>query len=180
MLRGFRSSDRGLIKFALEFKDYNVIIPSYPGYDATEELEERHTALAYANFIRDFAGFLDLKNVTLIGHSFGTLVGLIYATEHPGRIKNLILIAPIPKPNATVKASSLYFRIGQILPPPLDYKGLTSRLIQDPIRHYVIQSKHPDITAEIMAEGEQELRELKPKINTENFISVGEINPEQW
>jgi len=180
MLRGFRSSNRGLVKFALEFEGYNVIIPSYPGYDATEELQERHTALAYAKFIRDFADFLKLSDVTLIGHSFGTLVGLIYATEYPGRVKNLVLIAPIPKPNTSVKASSLYFRIGQILPPPLDYKWLTSRLIQDPIRRYVIQSRHRDIKADIMDEGEQELRELKPKINTENFISVGEINPEAW
>jgi len=123
---------------------------------------------------------LDLTGITIIGHSFGTLVGLIYVINNPGRIKNMVLIAPIPKPNLSVKTSSLYFHIGKILPSPINYRWLTSRLIQDPIRKYVIQTKYPDIHAEIMDEGEQELRELKPKINTQNFLSVNQINAGDW
>src|SRR4051812_22702450 len=77
MLHGFRSSHEGLLKLAREFSHYHLIIPDFPGYGLTDELTGNHSVLAYAEFVADFVRALQLTNITVLGHSFGALVGLI-------------------------------------------------------------------------------------------------------
>lgn len=181
MLHGFRSSHQGLMKLAQEFPDHHLIIPDFPGYGLTQELNtERHTIQAYADVIAGLLDRLDLQNVTLMGHSFGALVGLAYAADHPGRLLNLVLISPVPKPNLVSRAGGLYYLIGRALPAPLDKQWLTSRRLQRPVRNFVMRTDDPVIHAEVMDEGERELEDLRPNINLENYFSLASVNPDEW
>lgn len=181
MLHGFRSSHQGLMKLAQEFPEHHLIIPDFPGYGLTQELEgERHTIAAYADVIGGLLDKLDLHSVTLMGHSFGALVGLAYAAEHPERVLNLVMISPVPKPNLVSRAGGLYYLIGSALPAPLDKHWLTSRRLQRPVRNFVSRNDDPLIHAEVMDEGERELDDLRPNINLENYFSLANVHPDEW
>ena len=180
MLRGFRSSDEGLMSLAAQFSDFHLIIPDFPGYGQTDELTIPHTVSAYAKVIFDLLISLKLKEITLIGHSFGGLVALVCASQHPELISKLVLIAPVSKPNIISRFTSLYYIIGRVLPEPLGRHWLTSRSIHQPIRNYVVRTQDPQLHAQIMSEGERELKELRPNINIENYLSLINFDPTQW
>jgi pimeloyl-ACP methyl ester carboxylesterase len=180
MLHGFRSSHQGLMKLAQEFPDHHLIIPDFPGYGLTDELAEGNTVPAYADVIGGLIEALGLENVTVIGHSFGALVGLAYAAEHPQRVLNLVLVSPVPKATLASRAGGLYYLIGRALPAPLDRRWLTNRHLQRPVRNFVMRTNDPVIHAEVMSEGERELEDLRPNINLENYFSLASINPSIW
>jgi pimeloyl-ACP methyl ester carboxylesterase len=180
MLHGFRSSHQGLMKLAHEFPDHHLIIPDFPGYGLTDELAGEHTVPAYADVIAGLIAALKLTQVTLIGHSFGALVGLAYASEHADRLLNLVMVSPVPKPTLVSRAGGLYYLIGRALPAPLDRHWLTSRRLQRPVREFVMRTNDPVIHAEVMSEGERELEDLRPNINLENYFSLASINPSDW
>lgn len=65
---------------------YNFPNSNNPGKD--------HSAAVEAS---DLLAFMDLLNITeanILGHSYGAFTALLFALEHPGRIKNLILAEP--------------------------------------------------------------------------------------
>ncbi len=180
MLHGFRSSHEGLMKLAQEFPDHHLIIPDFPGYGETDELTDKHTVGAYAKFVAAFIHHLDLDNVTLLGHSFGALIALTYAAEHPGHVLNLVLISPVPKPTIVSRAGTLYYRIGGALPAPLNRHWLTNRTLHRPVRSLIVRADDPILRAEVMSEGEKELDVLKPHINVQNYLSLASIDPTPW
>ena len=168
------------MKLAEQFSAYHLIIPDFPGYGQTAELDIDHSVKAYADVIGSLIKQLGIKNITLMGHSFGALVGLVCAADHPESIMRLVLIAPVPKPNLISRASSIYFLIGRALPAPLDHRWLTNRTIHRPVRSFIVRTNDPIIQAEIMREGERELKELRPNINVENYLSLVSCDPAQW
>jgi pimeloyl-ACP methyl ester carboxylesterase len=180
LLHGFRSSYEGLLKQGAEFSEYHVIIPDLPGYGLSDELLGKNTVPAYAECIAGFITALGLTNVTIIGHSFGSLIGLICAINHPEKVQRLVLISPIPDVSVTTKATSIYYQIGRVLPSPLRRKWLTSRTIHRPVRQYIMRTNDPQLREQIMLEGERELDVLKPGINIQNFLSLSSINPSDW
>ncbi len=180
MLHGFRSSHQGLMKLAHEFPDHRMLIPDFPGYGQTDELTGENNLVSYADFIAGFISELKLDNVTLLGHSFGAVVGLAYAADHPESVLNLVLISPVPKTNIIYRAGNLYYLIGRALPSPLNKQWLTNRTLNQPVRNYIMRTNDPVIHSEIMREGERELDQLNPKINLENYFSLSNINPEIW
>lgn len=44
--------------------------------------------------IRLLQGALDVPRITLVGHSFGGMLAMAYASKHPGHLKRLVLLAP--------------------------------------------------------------------------------------
>ena len=180
MLHGFRSSHLGLLKVAAEFPNYHVIIPDFPGYGGSEALSQAHTVDACVEFLSDFLAKLGVNRMCIIGHSFGAVVGLAYAADNPMFVDNLILISPVPEANIVAHAGSIYYHIGGRLPAPLDRHWFTTRLIHRPIRNLIVRTRNPVTYAEVMQEGERELNALTPKISVQNFLSLMDINPEQW
>jgi 1,2-diacylglycerol 3-beta-galactosyltransferase len=181
MLHGFRSSHEGLMKLADQFPNSHLIIPDFPGYGESDELQTgNNTVTAYANVIAGLIRKLKLTNVTLLGHSFGALVGLACAAEHPTFVQRLIMVSPVPRPNIVTRAGGIYYRIGRALPAPLDREWLTNSAIQKQMRGYIVRTDDPVIYAEVMSEGERELKNLHANINLENYFSLSSIDPAKW
>jgi pimeloyl-ACP methyl ester carboxylesterase len=60
-----------------------------------------------ANYLRLVSEFIDdrgLRDITLVGHCFGSALSLLYAREHPGRVRTLVLSSPLTA--ATLRPTS--------------------------------------------------------------------------
>ncbi len=78
--QGFRIKDVGF--FALDF----------PGFGKSAMPAKDFTVADYAEIVRRFIEKLELKNVILVGHSFGGRVGIKLASKYPGTIDKLVLV----------------------------------------------------------------------------------------
>ncbi|HUY22402.1 MAG TPA: alpha/beta fold hydrolase [Acidimicrobiales bacterium] len=74
-----------------------VVAPALPGFGGTASLRARSWSLA--GFASWLAEFLDAVGVTepalIVGHSFGGGVGIVFAHDHPERVRGLVLINSI-------------------------------------------------------------------------------------
>jgi pimeloyl-ACP methyl ester carboxylesterase len=81
-------------KYQLELlKDdprYNVIAPDLPGHGASEGKGYRDID-SYEGFIDEFTAALGLNDLVPVGHSMGGAVAMVYALDHPEKIRALVL-----------------------------------------------------------------------------------------
>lgn len=69
-------------------KDYRVIIPMLPIYELPLLTIGVKTL---SKFVHKFIQYKKLENVTVLGNSLGGHVGLIYALNHPEKLKAMVL-----------------------------------------------------------------------------------------
>lgn len=75
-----------------------------------DEVEEYHIEKVY-DHLEDWIEKLGLERpLTLIGHSLGAFLSLIYSIRKPGRVKRNILVDPFYSPHQTSKFVRLYGR----------------------------------------------------------------------
>jgi pimeloyl-ACP methyl ester carboxylesterase len=73
--------------------DYHVLAVDLPGHgDSRWADPAAYTIQRYAAAIAEMVELLDLREFTLIGHSMGGTISLVYAAEHPGRAARLIVV----------------------------------------------------------------------------------------
>ena len=82
-------------------KDYRVVLFDYVGsgksdlkaYDA-----RRYGSLdGYAQDVLDVCEALDLRDVTFVGHSVSSMVGVLAAKRDPSRFRRIIMVGPSPR-----------------------------------------------------------------------------------
>lgn len=73
------------------YKDYNVLIIDLPGHGKSEEPKIVWSLEDFALMVNTLVKELKLKNITLVGHSFGGKISIIYAAKY--EIDNLVLLA---------------------------------------------------------------------------------------
>lgn len=71
---------------------YRVINVDMPGFGASQEPREPWGVEEYTRVIESLVSELGLKKVSLLGHSFGGRVGILYASRHPEDVEKLILV----------------------------------------------------------------------------------------
>lgn len=72
----------------------NVIVLDLPGFGASSAPKTAFKVVDYVNIVSLFIQKLNLKNVTMLGHSFGGRVAIKYASLFPEQVSRLILVAP--------------------------------------------------------------------------------------
>jgi len=72
--------------------NYYVINLDLPGFGRSDIPLKSLNGEDYKNIILKFINHLNLKNYTIIGHSFGGRIGIRIAKENPIELKSLILI----------------------------------------------------------------------------------------
>ncbi len=89
---GFDPADPLLAQLS---KSYKVIAPSLPGFGNTPRPQNVTTVDDIAYSVLDLIEDLDLRDIILVGVSFGGWVAAEVATKGTGRIAKLILIDPV-------------------------------------------------------------------------------------
>lgn len=92
ILHGWKRSLTEWLPTANAFSDkYEVILLDLPGFGQTTQPTTAFSIYDYANFVEHFLDKLAIRDVTLLGHSFGGRIGIILSAKTEG-IKKLILV----------------------------------------------------------------------------------------
>lgn len=75
-------------------KHYRCIAIDLPGYGKSSKNPHSGLMSFYADVVLEFINRLELKNVTLAGHSMGGQISMVAALRQPNEIENIILVAP--------------------------------------------------------------------------------------
>lgn len=62
-------------------QNYKIILLDLPGFGATPRPKEAYSIYDYATFVEHFLDKLEIRKVTIIGHSFGGRLGIIFANR---------------------------------------------------------------------------------------------------
>lgn len=93
LLHGWGASiDAFLPVYKYLSKDYKVYVIDMPGFGKSEEPPKNYFVLDYAKVILEFIKRLEIKNSTLIGHSFGGRVIMKLVGELGFTPKNIVLV----------------------------------------------------------------------------------------
>lgn len=75
-------------------KHFRCIALDLPGYGKSSKQIHNGSVSFYVGILNEFIAKLNLKNVSLVGHSMGGEITIAYTIKYPDQISNLILIAP--------------------------------------------------------------------------------------
>jgi pimeloyl-ACP methyl ester carboxylesterase len=99
---------------------HRVLIFDRPGYGRSERPRDRAwTAEAQADLLAAALAQLGVERPVLVGHSWGTLVALALALDHPDAAAGLVLVSgyyyPIPRPAAALASLPAVPVVGDVL-----------------------------------------------------------------
>ncbi|WP_407939740.1 alpha/beta fold hydrolase [Motilibacter deserti] len=98
---GFGTGQDAWRRLVPHFPDHRVVLFDHLGSgrsDLSAFDHERHGRLGgYAEDVLDICAALDLRDVTLVGHSVSAMVAVLAAAADPGRFAGLVLLAPSPR-----------------------------------------------------------------------------------
>ena len=72
-------------------KKYDVLLIDLPGFGLSEEPNEVWDLYEYADMVNGLVNELKMKNVILIGHSFGGKISICYSLKY--EVNKLVLLA---------------------------------------------------------------------------------------
>lgn len=75
------------------FKKYHLFLLDLPGFGNSDFPLKNYNSSDYANIVADWIKERKLKDIILVGHSFGGKVAAIVTEKNPKLVKKLILIA---------------------------------------------------------------------------------------
>ncbi|OGD81393.1 hypothetical protein A2572_01165 [Candidatus Collierbacteria bacterium RIFOXYD1_FULL_40_9] len=120
ILHGWRNSSANWIEVSSKISNVRIIALDMPAFGATAPMGGQPSVAEYADFVNSFILKLGLKNLTLLGHSFGGQVAVDLALRYPKRIEKLILVSPAcirsTKPNFKSQIASKVKPIVKNLP----------------------------------------------------------------
>ncbi len=80
----------------LNITDFTWIFVDFRAYGLSKEIEGEYTLKEASNDIKNLISKLELKSVSLVGHSMSSLIAQRIAIDLKDTIKTLILVTPIP------------------------------------------------------------------------------------
>ncbi len=101
-----------------------LVAPDNIGFGKSDQPDLDYVFADHYRYIEGFIEALDLKNITLVVHDWGSGLGLHYAQQHPENVKGIVLMESIVAP---IMPAESY----DALPPPLRDFFLTMR---DPVK----------------------------------------------
>lgn len=157
--------------------EYKVLLLDFPGFGKTQQPESTFTVYDYTNFVEHFLNKLEIKHVSLLGHSFGGRIGIILASKTQ-IVTELILVdaAGIEKRSFAAKLKIRFFKLAKLfLPKRLINKLRNSLGSQD----YKTAGAMREIFIKVINE---DLTYLLPKISVQTLLIWGNKDNEvpEW
>ena len=81
-----------------------VIAPDNIGFGKSDQPDLDYVFADHYRYIEGFIEALDLRNITLVVHDWGSGLGLHYARQHPGNVKGIVLMESILAPVMPAKS----------------------------------------------------------------------------
>ena len=137
-------------------KNYRVIIIDLPGHGKSNEPTNVLTVYDYSLMIHELLKELKVKNPTIIGHSFGGKIALVYARKYD--IKKLICLAsPYKKGIEKLSFKTKVLKVAKKIPILNKLEGFAKRRIgstdykeaSDMMRKIMVESINLDITEDV-------------------------------
>ena len=177
LLHGFPGSHEGLVDMANGLKDYHLIIPDLPACGLSEPLPGKHNLDNYSLWLKGFLDSLSINSPILIGHSFGSRVGLIFCDKYPGKIKKLVLITPVVKMEGLVaRFVSVEYEIAKILPQKFKKQWLSNRVHRKVGDIIIFKSVVGKRRQKLIERENNDIKKLDPKVNIELFDEFYKFN----
>ncbi len=171
MLHGFPGNHMGLEDMENGFKNnYRLIIPDMPACGQTQPLLKAHTLENYAKWLHSFLESLNIGQVIVVGHSFGSRVSLVFAAHYQDKVKKLVLITPVVKLNGFIpRVASLKGKIAKMLPRYMQKYWLSNRLYQYAVKMIIFKSASPKRRDQITITDIKESKNLDVRATIEIF-----------
>jgi pimeloyl-ACP methyl ester carboxylesterase len=178
-VHGFRGDHRGLLETAKYFKDYYCIIPDLPGYGVSDTwTTKKHTLQNYAEFLDMFCKSLHLQKYTVIGHSLGATLAIIFAQKFPSAITKIALVAPVVSSHSIEGTlTALYYNVARVLPTRIRRTFMINQLTDAFANAMLLKSAPLKKKLTLIRDGLQNIEHLREIVIIENFISIYETDP---
>ncbi|UTX51068.1 alpha/beta hydrolase [Candidatus Saccharibacteria bacterium TM7i] len=172
LIHGFRGTKQGLQLIGKELStigkenttSYSLLAPDLPGFGRGAHLPQ-YTLDAYVEWLHGYMVGVQKKfprkKITLLGHSFGSIICAAYASKYPKTIGKLILVNPIATPalegqkKLLTNLAILYYKIGAKLPEKAAKPWLASPLIVRIMSIAMTKTKDPELRKFIHAQHDQ-------------------------
>lgn len=131
----------------------------FPGFGGSQMPSRTFSVSDYVEVVKGFIEKLDLKNVMVVGHSFGGRVGIKLAAKYPSAIAKLVLVDSAGFATG-LKRKNLYQSLAKVVKPffkPRFMQGLRKKIYrqigaEDYLATPELQSTFVKITGEDLAE----------------------------
>ena len=78
-------------------KRHRVMLYDLRGHGRSERVASGYDLVTQTGDLQELADRFDDRPIDLVGHSYGGLIALRFALDHPGRVRRLVLVeAPLP------------------------------------------------------------------------------------
>lgn len=174
---GFRGSHRGLVEVAERLSEYRIIMPDLPGWGESGTLTTTHTFPHYVSFLQDMIAALSLPSYILAGHSFGASLALVYASQCPAGIEQLILMTPVVNAGSfTSRLGELYYSVGAKMPAPLRKKWITSAALNRVSTELITVTTNLSQRRQLVQDEQSNVAYIKDWVEIETFQSFYEVD----
>jgi pimeloyl-ACP methyl ester carboxylesterase len=173
LLHGLGSDHRGIADLAARWPGADVVTPDLPGFGDSAPLPGPHTMTAFADAIESLRRHLELGRVTVVGHSLGADIALVYAARHAASVRALGLLNPVTTgAGPTAWLGRAYYRVGSLLPTRLARAWLLSRVAIYLVDSVVIVSRDRALRARIRRLDYASARTASPRAISEAYLSL--------
>lgn len=131
-MHGWRSESKVWHKIinSLQNPSLRVLALDLPGFGQSPAPKHEFYIKDYTNIVAEFIKKLELKDVIVVGHSFGGRIGISLAAIYPDLVKKLILVDGAGFVTSSFRKTSLNL-IAKIIRPlfyPVFMKGLRAKI----------------------------------------------------
>ncbi|MFQ6609485.1 MAG: alpha/beta fold hydrolase [Fidelibacterota bacterium] len=80
--------------YSMFARDFRIIALDYPGYGKSGKVGVVLTEDSLVRLLEQLYKVTQIQSATLIGHSFGGYVAMLFALANPGMVQSMILVSP--------------------------------------------------------------------------------------
>lgn len=101
LLHGYTDSSRVWTILAPYLAGHRILIPDQRGHGGSDAPSCCYAMSDFADDARLFLDVMGVERAAVVGHSMGSMVGQLFAAEHPDRVDRLVLIGSTALPAVT-------------------------------------------------------------------------------